>query len=99
MLPPKPSSRRVLTQAPAATPPPTTTTSKCVCRALDMVSTLRGDRDERVQRRVLLAAGRAPGEMGAHAGRGGLRVLAGELGLDVAVEPLEAFVAADLMAR
>src|SRR5919197_280779 len=51
--------------------------------------------DERAQALVLLAAGRAAGEVGAQARDRRVGVLAGELELDVAVEVLEALVAAD----
>ena len=52
--------------------------------------------DERAQALVLLAAGGAAVEMGAQARERGVGVLAGELELDVAVELVEAVVAADL---
>jgi hypothetical protein len=45
---------------------------------------------------VLFAAGLAAGEVGAEAGELGVRVLAGELQLDVVVELGEAGVAANL---
>src|SRR5262245_33022993 len=52
--------------------------------------------DERAQALVLLAAGRAAGEMSAQPRDRRVGVCAGELQLDVAVELLEALVAADL---
>ena len=48
---------------------------------------------------MLLAAGRATLQVGAQAGHGGVRVGAGDFELDVAVELLEALVAADLSAN
>ena len=45
---------------------------------------------------MLLGAGRAAVEMRAHPGDGGVRILARELELDVAVEVREALVAAEL---
>src|SRR4051794_17822424 len=55
--------------------------------------------DERPQALVLLAAGGAAVEVSAEAGDGGVGVLPGELELDVAVEEVEALVAADLRLR
>src|SRR3712207_2079503 len=52
--------------------------------------------DERAEALVLLAAGRAADQMGPQAGDRGVGVGARELELDVAVELLEALVAADL---
>ena len=45
---------------------------------------------------MVLVAGGAAGEMGPQAGQGGVGVLAGELEVDVAVELVEAGIAADL---
>src|SRR5919201_5725596 len=55
--------------------------------------------DERAQALVLLAAGGAAVEVGAQSGHDRVRVLAGELELDVLVELREALVAADLRRR
>jgi hypothetical protein len=52
--------------------------------------------DERAETFVLFAAGWAAGEVRAQAGNGGVCVRARDFELDVAVELLEAFVAADL---
>src|SRR5215207_3122812 len=52
--------------------------------------------DQISQAVVLLATGRAPVEMGTHAGERLVDVGAGELELDVGVEPVEALLAADL---
>src|SRR5262245_27553180 len=57
-------------------------------------STLAGD--EFAQALVVLAAGRAAGEVGAHPGHLALGLAAGELGLDVLVEAVEAVLAAEL---
>jgi hypothetical protein len=58
-----------------------------------------GARDELAQAGVILVAGGAALEVGAHPGHAGVGVLAGELEVDVLVEQLEALLAADPRAR
>src|SRR3954454_19376959 len=53
-------------------------------------------RDEGEQARVILCAGRAADEVRLHAGHSRLRISAGELELDEAIEVLEALLAAQL---
>ena len=54
--------------------------------------------DEGAQARVVLPAGRAAGQVRLHPGDGRIRVVAGELEIDVAVQLFEALLAADLRA-